>query len=751
MKDADASQSGVNSEPDASSQPLQDTDSAPIPEKKRRGRPPKNKSGTSTPAQSAKPTPSKPKRATPKTKKVIDTTAQEDPETAEKKDKTKRPLSRRSSGRLSRGKSTSSKAKYNADGSDEEYVGGDDSDDDDDYEEQDEEPEGDDNAEDAYEDDEEEKPSRPPSRRNGKQAATPKKPGKAPARSGRTPSSRITMSGSKENVLSRKRKMQGSIQIQAHIMAGHNQEELMRAVKMREYWEGSVFIPKRSQIGRGMVYASYERNAPIEIKSRDEDDDEDMEGEYDVPYIQNLKVITADQAKEYLVKPASLKVNGEEVSSFDSLITEESGKRNGAILNAGGVVTSIAWAEGHADPSVQYLAVGLLDGDTDPVNSPIVTPETSIFSTAQRPASIYFYQTNLGSKETEGGSITKLVFTLSSEHGSPLEIAWRPVVSPRDLQPNSMGLLAVLSQDGVLRVYNIPLPGGSEGPVHLLASKPIREYSLPYPSKMVTFCWRTAEALAVGTTDGQIGEFDLSDTSVFAAEPSYLERPVDSAITTISSGYPNNPTLLFFYSTDGHTCIFDARNPQHRIYNHRHKGIGMASAYCPHAECFIVGDDSHYSYASFIRFFKSHMYTNTLSKHDSVVCDVGLSKYHPYVLSAGSDGVVCVGNVIRRLMARKRLKVSVYEQGCLWALDYSSKLDEYKVCDMYKPVVLEKHKLLDLERVYPHNVTVNNVAWSTCFDSAEWYAASTTGGLIRLHRLYDGAPEREPEPQTNPE
>lgn len=534
---------------------------------------------------------------------------------------------------------------------------------------------------------------------------------------------------SKATELSKKRKMHGSILTQVQVVAGHDRESTARVVEMREHWDNYMFIPGKMSMGVGMVMPSAKFGVPVRLERTDSENSDTG--------TQKLISITFDEAQKYMIRPDPNRIiiNDQEVSAFNSILIHESGELSGSILNAGGVITSISWAQGMADPHKQYIAVGLLDDNNrHPINSSVIEPEISIFSKIGYPSSFYIYQVDL-SPTSDQKPIMKLVYTISSNFGSCIKLEWRPVNSGSDILEGTLGHLATITQDGKLRVYEIPIPDGTET-AHLYVKSPFREYSIGRHCKFTTFCWRTPEVLVAATSNGHMVEYDIADSvQGFGSFPSYQIAPFDSAIACLASGYPNNPTIVFASSTDGFSCIYDTRNPSHRNYNHRRKGYSMASAYSSHFEAFATSDDNHYTQISFLRFFKAHMYSNSLTKHKALVTSIATSPYHPFVVTGGADGTVIAGNVTRRVLARKRVKNQPYEQGILWSVDYSSKEDKYSVKELYDCSGLEKPKILPIQQIYPQNVAVRDVKWSTCFETAEWYAAATLGGIIKIHRL----------------
>lgn len=554
-----------------------------------------------------------------------------------------------------------------------------------------------------------------------------------------------------EHILSHRRKLHGSIITQVNVMVGHDPKNVTRMVYLRENWDQFMFIPHKKAMGLGAVMPINEvndTNRVSPIPNVHSTNDEILSG-------QELKPMTVEDASKYLIQPKHdhIVVNDQQVYTFESVTSYESDFLESIVLNTGGVVTSISWANGIDDPSRQILAVGLLDDNNrDPISSSIINPEISIFSKNSYPSSVYIYQVDLSESTLENEmkgllqSRTKLIYTLSADFGSCIKLAWRPVSSSSDIEDNSIGHLAILSQDGGLRLYKIPDPESTDKTIRYNLTKPLREYFTVSSSptsqvKTLTFCWRTPNVLSIATNDGQVGEYDVTDSSELFAEPSFYITLYHSAISTISSGYPNNSNLLFVSSTDGLSTIFDVRNLNHRNINHRKKGFSVASSYNPHFEGFISIDDGHHSNISFVRFFRAHMYSNSLTNHRGIVTSIASSMYHPFIVTGGTDGEIICGNITRRVLSRKRVAVNPYEQGHLWAVDYSTKEDvnsegKYIIKNVFRSDNISKPKSLSIQQTYPHNITIKDSAWSTCLKSAEWYAAATTGGIIKFHRLF---------------
>lgn len=536
-----------------------------------------------------------------------------------------------------------------------------------------------------------------------------------------------------------KRKIHGSIAIQIATMAGSNVDKISRIINSRDYWEYPMFIPPKEIAGIGMESPSYEHNNPAKLPDT-----------YSTPESSNkanqFTEISIEDASKYIIKsaPEGVNINSQLLKPFEAINTleEEFNEFDGMILNAGGVITSLAWAKGQPDPQHQYLAVGVLDDNNrHPIDSPIVTQDISAFSTTGYPSSFYIYHVDLSvdpEKNDLGYSRVKLFYTVSSEFGSTIKLEWRPIVSDQDIGPNSLGYLAVLNQDGKLRVYDMPLPkGGLQDPKHYIITRPYKQYELPNNESISEFCWRTSDTLVVGGVNGQLAEYDITDNDPdFGNQPSYYLPIFDSLISKIVSCYPNNPDILIVFSTNGYSCMFDTRIPENRILNSRRKGFSVSSVYCPHYESIIVGEDYGYAKSFYLRFFKTIMHSNSLTHHNSQVLSLAVSNYHPFILSGSADGTVIVGNIMRRLLGRKRSAKVSYEQGILWGLDYSLNDGKYLLKNIFQSNEIQKPKTVNITQTYPHNVTIKDICWSTCKNSCEYYAAGSTSGIIRIHRLF---------------
>lgn len=508
-----------------------------------------------------------------------------------------------------------------------------------------------------------------------------------------------------------KSRRNGSLVERMALILGANKMHLAEGINARDIWGNSMFIPQKSDMGKFMPIPEVESDT----FSLDQ---------------QVLHKKSEGELEEYLLPPRSVTINGAVLESFKDKVGHEKDLFNEVILNAGGFVTSLSWAPGF-DGFEQYLAVGVLDDHhRDPMNCEVNTLETSLFSREGFPSSIYVYKVNLDPKIEGKEDLCTLISSFSHDFGSAPVLKWQPV---RIKNKNSIGLLAMINQDGYLRVLHVPK---DEVLTRYKVESPLRCFETP-GYKITCFCWRTETQLTVGTDNGSLAEFDISDTSEYSTEPSFMVSVAASHITTISSGFPNEPHLIFEFSSDGTACMFDVRNLRSRIYSLRMKGCSMVSSYIPWSSSFVSTDDIFTARAQPIRDFRVQGTINSLNAHSVAVTSIGVSYFHPFVITGSMDGVVKIGNGIRRLLVPKRPLSSSYLSAALWGLDFSMTEGAYKITNIYKPEKIGKGEAIELLQPYPPNVLVTSLEWSPNVDTAEWYAAGTASGLIRFHRLVD--------------
>ncbi|KAA8915914.1 hypothetical protein TRICI_001928 [Trichomonascus ciferrii] len=506
---------------------------------------------------------------------------------------------------------------------------------------------------------------------------------------------------------------------------GFNDDRLVYAINQRSRWGDMVFCPDANLF-----------EVPESLKDV-------LSKSYFQPNVeldQQLIHLENGPTAEYLPDPAyriTCQLNVESqplvIQPFHFAVNENPNITNGTtsvVLNAGAHVTSVRWAMDR-ESEFQYLAVGTLDQYGAPSAENIAAPEIGMFSTQGYPSSIQIYQVSPNLE-------ARLFSTISTDYGSPIHIRWRPVRVNRDA--TSIGIIAACFQDGKVRIFDIPESFSPEGkPMHYKLYKPLREYGLE-DDKITCVTWRTPEVIAVGTADGFISEFDMSDTSEEGGSlPSFYTPWHTSAIVSITAGFPDNQEFLFTSATDGFTRIVDVRDIRRsKTISARYKSYSTCTAYAPQLCSFLSLEDSFRCKLAPIRKLSTIQAGGSVTRHDGTIMAIGSSLLHPFVLSGAADGTLRIGNTVRRTMVSKRQTTSVYRQGILWQFECSERLGQervYRFVDLLKSEQINKPSLNERQVLYPAGSVITDVDWNPNVVAGNVYASGTSCGLIRLERL----------------
>lgn len=498
---------------------------------------------------------------------------------------------------------------------------------------------------------------------------------------------------------------------------GNNDLRLVEAITQRAKWQSQVFIPDKELFEKPKVQSDEQIYYPLELHNN-------RQQLSTIPFLDAV-------SQGYLPSESSLLLqtglNSPEsrLYNFNAIATDESGAP-GIILNAGAFVTSVSWAQD--DNNVhQYLAVGTLDKYGDLTPESIASSDIGAFAISSYPSAIQIYQIGLDLQN-------KLYCCLLTKYGSAAQVRWRPC--PPSPESGSIGILAACFQDGKVRVFNVPDVGHQTEPVCMIVEEPMREFAVE--DKITCLTWRTANCISVGTADGFIAEFDISDESDSGSMPSFHVPLHLSIIASISSGYPDNKDLLFTTSVDGYTRITDIHDVfRARSISTRYKVFAPCSAYSYHLSSFVCLDDAFTSKLAPIRKLNRVQAGANVTKHDGGVISVSASLQHPIILSGGSDGTLRAGNAIRRALVSRRVTTTLYRNGLLWAFETETTGDEprYRFVNLLKSQEIPKHTGTDRQTIYPASVGVTAVDWNPSLIAGGLYAAGISCGLIRIDNL----------------
>ena len=162
----------------------------------------------------------------------------------------------------------------------------------------------------------------------------------------------------------------------------------------------------------------------------------------------------------------ALAIDGHDLPTTDR--DEKPTTPRGWVLDAGGLVPSLAWAP-QSDSGSQYLSLCVLP-HSDQAHPNTAERDAHLGSRRQGTIQIWKFT---GSK-TEAGEMVPtteppvLVCTLCFDWGRARRVKWCPVPSADSSQ---LGLLATLTGDGLVRVLEIPRPGDDESGTYGMCSR----------------------------------------------------------------------------------------------------------------------------------------------------------------------------------------------------------------------------------------------------------------------------------------
>ncbi|ANB12316.1 transcription factor TFIIIC subunit TFC6 [Sugiyamaella lignohabitans] len=451
---------------------------------------------------------------------------------------------------------------------------------------------------------------------------------------------------------------------------------------------------------------------------------------------------------------------------FEPTFIHKSHPQAGIIANAGSFICASSWAPGF-DGEYQYLAVATLPENSSGEATSIY-PQISAFATQPSPTSIQVYRlnTNIPDGSTSPEDYFQLVAVFATESGPITKLAWRPL-GPSPSAPDTelaqtktnktsktkgkgvannithIGVLAAGFQDGKARLLDVKVnappsgPSGSKSrePLYVKVDKFLREYSLD--SKITCIAWRTLNTIVLGTADGFIAEFDVSDTSIDGIYPSFYIPVHDSFINLIVTCFPFYENLVFTSSADGFTRLVDVRDIQRsRTISTRFKGYTTCASYCAQLSSFVSLEDTFTTKITPIRRLNILQGATNITRHEASVSSVSGSYLHPMIISGGADGTLHIGNAIRRSTVSKRQTNAIYKETILWEFDAPEKFpDTCKFVDILQAKDLPKAPAIERQFIYPRTAVVSSVEWNQNQIAGSWYVAGLSSGVLRIENL----------------
>lgn len=367
--------------------------------------------------------------------------------------------------------------------------------------------------------------------------------------------------------------------------------------------------------------------------------------------------------------------------------------RNGWLFTTGHKVQTLAWAPNTRD-SRQYLAVSCATTSSQRKDFP---PHASAMTAAPPyPSNIQIWSIESCPEPGQPSRLDmkakpRLRQVICTDWGDIRHLAWCPVlrqerVSDSEHTPAGyIGILAVVSSDGSVRVLDVSANAESTEYVHLDSAA----FTASPPSQSPIYTavnFLSSTDLAVSDSTGSIHLFSLTNQAFKQKDniaiPYYTTPlpPASTFILRMSPCYPSTiPGILAFASAGGETSLLSMAQPHVEVVSAGRSRIATSDlSYMPQLRGHVVSQDDGLYFHPIRRFFSAV----TLGRADSsgsITCH-DTSRWHPCVIVGTTGGEVFATNALRRVLPMGKLfgRSGHWQQRILkydWIPDKGSHLD----------------------------------------------------------------------------
>lgn len=329
--------------------------------------------------------------------------------------------------------------------------------------------------------------------------------------------------------------------------------------------------------------------------------------------------------------------------------------RSGWILNLGSRVVCTEWAP-ELGGDYQYLAVSVDKGV--PPNIPKVS---ALDPTAPFESSIQIWAFKT---VAESGSILmdmdappRLVHVVCHCWGTTRRLGWCPFPVKHDSTSSSIGLLALITTDGYIRVVDVCVENDIGNPyvkyeAAAFASKP--------PDTVCTcLTWLSNDRIAVGCGNGHVAIWNIADciakynkdTPDVRPAPFWYHRLHTTFVVSIISYQPYPTQYLATNAVDGKERVTSIQNPYHdTVWGSRERYLIPSLTYSPHIMGLYETDETDGVRA---RPLRHHPQSRAVGKAPAQILCMDSGKVHPSILFGCADGSVSTTNPTRRIFIRR--------------------------------------------------------------------------------------------------
>jgi transcription factor C subunit 6 len=461
---------------------------------------------------------------------------------------------------------------------------------------------------------------------------------------------------------------------------GPGEEDLAANIQARDRWLNDVTLPYRKRhkdsAGGGLAYCSFYTE-----ERRDKEAAEELDWYYDgggqqilkqnqvcrtveMDFAQNNHTATDSivagsiNAQECFtgLKPMQLWNMGDAYAK-----ASRSNEQEAWTINAGARIQSLEWCP-NRNGSSQYLAISTSQSPSDTKDDiDVLAPAYTPHSRRQQCLQIW----EVFAKGTDNSVGSKIDFTrrpvlrrvYSTDWGYVKKMRWCPVPDRPDSEEYHLGLLGAIFTDGKLRVLDISTDAGKKNEVEYIHIDKVAFESKPPDTLCTCVTWLSSKNIAVGTSDGSVAIWTLSDALKLSASstsnprPWFYQRLHQAYIQSISCGYPSRPHVLITYSFDGLLRATDLRSPSLDTVTSQRSRIAQGPVIWHDITQSALNIDDNFTLKSYgMRIFYKSV---SVARLTAFASDVATSVLHPSVLVGCVDGTVWATNPMRRLRDHK--------------------------------------------------------------------------------------------------
>ncbi|VEU20720.1 DEKNAAC101548 [Brettanomyces naardenensis] len=401
--------------------------------------------------------------------------------------------------------------------------------------------------------------------------------------------------------------------------------------------------------------------------------------------------------------------------------------RRGFVVNCGGLPIASTWLDKPlSGKNVHYFFVSVISTDLPGPSglSSTKLDRLSITSFSTYTAGLIIYRfDNLGQSLSPCRHILL-------DHGAIIELKWLPS------SDTNFSLLACVFSDGTAAVIKVTESFLSGPDLYSKLVSSSVQLSLDSESLKILCCtWTSHKTLLVGTTEGCVAEFDITNPS----KPLFILPLCVPSVLSMQSDYgtgifgpepvPDRSNNILLSSGDLDVLLLDLSNPSQLIEGAKFREPLSNIVYSALINGFIYADGTRSLKFSTVRDSSTNV---KLKVYDEAPQCCSCSDYSPLVLAGCANGSVRILNVYQHL--GQPLKSSNAGSLRLYKLDVlDSDTEQYRLNLGYS--VNKKEELTNEYSAYENAIGVTSCSMCNSPESHNVIGCTYGGGLIVVEVL----------------